>query len=417
MENLNDSSPPATYWQRYKSLPRNVWALSFVSLLNDTSSEIIYPLLPTFLALALGASPFAIGVIEGIAETTASLLKLFSGYLSDKFDRRKLPVFLGYSLASVTRPILAFVTSWEQVFFVRLTDRIGKGIRGAPRDALLAAEVPFERRGLAFGFNRAADHLGAVFGPVIAFVLLYFMAGDSQSPTIDEYKQVFLVASVPVVLGLFVIAFFVKEEGRKAHIVKPKIKLSLKEFDPNFKRFLLTISLFTLSNSTDAFLLLRASEAGIATAMLPILWMVLHFSKFLSSIVGGALSDRLGRKKLIFSGWVLYALVYVGFAFIDASWQAWALFLIYGIYFGLTEGAEKALVADLVPAEKRGTAFGLYNLAFGITVFPASLLLGALWSQFGAHVAFIFSACLSVCAAMLLLTVNSTAKEHIVGKE
>ena len=419
MEHSNDpahgQSPARTprrrFWHRYKNLPGNVWALSLVSLFNDTSSEIIYPLLPTFLALALGASPFAIGAIEGVAETAASLLKLFSGYLSDKFERRKLPVFVGYALASVTRPLLAFVTSWQQVLVVRLTDRIGKGIRGAPRDALLAAEVPFEKRGLAFGFNRAADHLGAIIGPIIAFVLLYFFAGDRQNPTIDEYKQVFLLASVPVVLGLFVVAFFVKDSPPNGSVETPPIKLSLREFDPNFKRFLLTIALFTLSNSSDAFLLLRASEAGIPAAMLPILWMALHFSKFLSSLVGGALSDKLGRKKVIFSGWVLYALVYVGFAFIDSPWQAWTLFLIYGVYFGLTESAEKALVADLVAPEKRGTAFGLYHLAFGVTVLPASLLLGAIWYQFGAAAAFIFSAALSISAAMLLLTVNSHPTE------
>jgi MFS family permease len=406
----NSTETPRRFWHRYKNLPRNVWALSFVSFLNDTSSEIIYPLLPTFLFLTLGASPFIIGLIEGIAETTASLLKLFSGYLSDKFHHRKLPVFIGYALAGVTRPLLAFVTNWYQVLVVRATDRVGKGIRGAPRDALLAAEVPYEKRGLAFGFNRAADHLGAVFGPVIAFVLLYFFAGDAQNPTIDEYRQVFLVASVPVVLGLFVIAFFVKDSQQPVPDEKPQIKLSLKEFDPNFKRFLVVIALFTLSNSTDAFLLLRASEAGIPTAMLPILWMVLHFSKFLSSIVGGDLSDRLGRKTMIFSGWILYALVYIGFAYIDSPWQAWTLFVIYGFYFGLTEGAEKALVADLVPQEKRGTAFGLYHLAFGATVLPASLLLGGLWSWYGHTVAFIFSAVLSICAAFFLLTVKSSAE-------
>lgn len=415
----NSTERPRRFWHRYKNLPRNVWALSLVSLFNDTSSEIIYPLLPTFLALALGATPFQIGAIEGIAETTASLLKLFSGYLSDKFERRKLPVFMGYALASVTRPILAFVTSWQQVLFVRLTDRVGKGIRGAPRDALLAAEVPVERRGLAFGFNRAADHLGAIIGPLIAFALLSIYAADSQNPTIDEYKQVFLVASVPVVLGLFVIAFFVNESAPANSIETPKIKLSLKEFDSNFKRFLVVIALFTLSNSSDAFLLLRAKEAGISAAMLPILWMALHISKFLSSIIGGDLSDKLGRKTLIFSGWILYALVYVGFAFINSPTQAWALFLIYGIYFGLTEGAEKALVADLVSAEKRGTAFGLYNLAFGVTVFPASLLLGALWNEFGASVAFIFSSILSLCAAVLLLTtVRDTRKlTHLINTE
>ncbi|HEX8368619.1 MAG TPA: MFS transporter [Pyrinomonadaceae bacterium] len=401
-------------FKRYKNLPRNVFALSLVSLLNDTSSEIIYPLLPTFLALTLGASPFAIGAIEGAAESTASLLKLFSGYLSDKFGRRKLPVFLGYALSSVVRPLLAFVTTWYHVLFVRLADRVGKGVRGAPRDALLAAEVPPESRGFAFGFNRAADHLGAVIGPVVAFVLLSYFALNPEIPTVQEYQQVFLVASIPVVLGLFVIGFFVKEEGKKElheSVEKSKLKFSLAAFDSNFKRFLLTIALFTLSNSSDAFLLLRATEAGIAPAVLPLLWMVLHLSKVFFSLVGGDLSDRIGRKTLIFSGWILYALVYAGFAFVTEAWQAWILFIVYGVYFGLTEGAEKALVADMVTDEKRGTAYGLYALAFGITVFPASLLIGGIWSYFGATAAFLSSAFLSICAAVLLLTVKTKAVE------
>jgi MFS family permease len=404
------------YFKRYKNLPRNVFALSLVSLLNDTSSEIIYPLLPTFLALTLGASPFAIGAIEGAAESTASLLKLFSGYLSDKFGRRKLPVFLGYALSSIVRPLLAFVTTGYHVLFVRLADRVGKGVRGAPRDALLAAEVPPEKRGLAFGFNRAADHLGAVIGPLIAFVLLSYFALNPQIPTVQEYKQVFLVASVPVVLGLFVIVFFVKEDGKKElheSVEKSKIKFSLAAFDSNFKRFLLTIAVFTLSNSSDAFLLLRATEAGIAPAVLPLLWMVLHFSKVFFSLLGGDLSDRVGRKTLIFAGWILYALVYAGFAFVTEAWQAWILFIVYGVYFGLTEGAEKALVADMVSNEKRGTAYGLYALAFGITVFPASLLIGGIWSYFGARSAFLFSAALSICACVLLLTVKTKASHEL----
>ena len=396
------------YFGRYKNLSGNVFALSLVSLLNDTSSEIIYPLLPAFLALTLGASPFIIGLIEGFAESVAAFLKLFSGYLSDRFEKRKFPVFLGYALASITRPLLAFVGSWQQVLFVRVTDRVGKGIRGAPRDAIIAASVPEEKRGLAFGFNRAADHLGAVIGPIIAFILLSYFADDPKNPSIRDYRQVFLYASIPVVLGLFVIVFFVKEKPKKVpDSLAPKIKLSLKEFDGNFKRFLIVIALFTLSNSTDAFLLLRAEQTGIAVAVLPLLWMFLHFSKVVFSLIGGDLSDKIGRKTLIFSGWIIYALVYAGFAFVGAAWQAWALFFIYGIYFGLTEGVEKALVADLVPTEKRGTAFGFYNLAFSITVFPASIIFGAIWTRFGAEYAFLISAFISICAAILLLTVQT----------
>ena len=398
---------PAGFWRRYLGLPRTVFALSLVSLLNDTSSDIIYPLLPAFLALTLGASPFEIGLIEGFAESVASILKLFSGYFSDKFGTRKLPVFLGYSLAALTRPLLAFVTSWQQVLGVRMTDRVGKGIRGAPRDALIAGSVEPEKRGIAFGFNRAADHLGAVVGPIIAYFLLSYIAANPENPTAREFQQVFLFASVPVVVGLFVIVFFVRDKKKTANDVAPiPVKLSLKEFDGNFKRFLFVIALFTLSNSTDAFLLLRAEQAGVLPAMLPLLWTLLHFSKVAFSLIGGDLSDRVGRKTLIFTGWIVYALVYSGFAFVNSAWQAWALFAVYGIYFGLSEGVEKALVADLVGEEKRGTAFGLYNLAFGITVFPASLLFGLVWDNFGAATAFLASAAVSVTAAVLLLGVR-----------
>lgn len=404
-------------WKRYRTLPRNVLALSVVSLLNDTSSEIIYPLLPAFLALSLGASPFAIGLIEGFAESIASLLKLVSGYLSDRFGSRKFPVFLGYSLAAIMRPVLAFVTTWPQVLVVRMTDRVGKGIRGAPRDALIADSVPQKERGFAFGFNRAADHLGAVFGPVAGFVLLMIFAVDTRNPTIREYQQVFLFASVPVVIGLLVIAFFVREDPKPVDptTTAPPPSFSLKGFDGNFKRFLVVIAVFTLSNSTDAFLLLRAAESGISPVILPLLWMTLHFSKVVFSLIGGDLSDRFGRKALIMSGWAIYALVYVGFAFVSSAWQCWLLFIIYGSYFGLTEGVEKAFVADMVPEKKRGTAYGLYNLAFGITVFPASLLFGLVWNQYGASAAFLASACVSLLAILLLISVRSDDHHLPVG--
>lgn len=396
---------------RFRGLSANVLALSAVSLLNDTSSEIIYPLLPAFLAMTLGASPFAIGLIEGIAESVASLLKLISGYLSDKLGNRKLPVFIGYALAALTRPFLSFASTWQHVLIVRTTDRVGKGIRGSPRDALIAASVSSERRGVAFGFNRAADHLGAVLGPICAFLLLYLIAADTNSPTAREYQQVFLYASIPVAIGLFVIVAFVHEKrSDNGNVEKNPIKFSLKSFDANFRRFLVIVALFTLSNSTDAFLLLRAQQAGITPTLLPLLWMVLHISKVLSSIVGGNLSDAIGRRPLIVSGWIVYALVYAGFAFVSAPWQAWALFIVYGTYFGLTEGTEKALVADLVDEDKRGTAYGFYNLAFGITVLPASLLFGLIWTRLGAETAFLASAVVSVIAAVLFLLLIDTRK-------
>lgn len=388
---------------RYKSLPRNVVALSVVSLLNDTSSEIIYPLLPIFLTLTLGSSPFAIGLIEGLAESVSSLLKLFSGYWSDKIRKRKPLVFFGYALTAITRPLLAFTTNWVQVLVVRTADRTGKGLRSAPRDALLASTIPFNQRGLAFGFHRAADNLGAVLGPLIGFFLVLLVAQDPQNLSADEYRQIFLIASLPALLALLVLVFFVKDE--KFHESSPskiQLKFSLKELDPNFKRFLLAISLFTLSNSTDAFLLLKAQQTGVSTKMLPILWVFLHISKVISSLVIGDFSDRIGRKKLILSGWLLYALVYAGFAFVEQEWQIWALFLFYGFYFGFTEGTERAFVADLTSEEKRGTAFGLYALALSITVFPASFIFGAIWNLASSTVAFLFGASLSLLAALLL---------------
>lgn len=397
-------------WRRYRRLPRNVFAISLVSLLNDASSEIIYPLLPVFLSLTLGASPGIIGLIEGAAESISSLLKLFAGYFSDRRGKRKVFVILGYSLASFARPLLAFATSWPQVLAIRLTDRVGKGIRSAPRDAMIADTVAIEERGLAFGFHRAMDHTGAVVGPLIGYLLVMLLAADRNAPQARDFSKIFLIASIPALAAVLVALFLVRESPRKAANaveVKPP-QFSLRGFDSNFKRFLFIIALFTLSNSSDAFLLLRAQTAGVSVAMIPLLWAMLHVSKVLSSLFGGDLSDRLGRRRLIVSGWMLYAVVYAGFAFVTEEISVWILFLIYGIYFGLAEGAEKALVADLVRPEQRGTAYGLYNLAFGITVLPASLLMGALWTWRGPVTAFLVSALLGGTAAVLMLMLVKT---------
>ncbi|HEY0386789.1 MAG TPA: MFS transporter [Pyrinomonadaceae bacterium] len=408
-------------WQRYRRLPRNVFAISLVSLLNDASSEIIYPVLPLFLTLTLGASPNIIGIIEGAAESVSSLLKLFAGYFSDRRGRRKGLVVFGYSVASFARPLLAFATSWYQVLLIRLTDRVGKGLRSAPRDAMVADAVPVEQRGLAFGFHRAMDHAGAVIGPLIGYLLFYLIAANRNQPSAGDYTRVFLFASIPALAAVAVVVLFVREsprERRAADALPQPLSLSLRGFDSNFKRFLVTVALFTLSNSTDAFLIKRANDAGVAVATIPLLWAALHLVKVLTSLVGGDLSDRLGRKRLIASGWLFYAAVYAGFAFVSSAWMAWALFLVYGIYFGLAEGAEKALVADLVRPEQRGTAYGLYNLAFSITVLPASLLMGALWSLRGAQTAFIVSACIGATAALLLIAlVEAGPKPTVAPRE
>ncbi|MGI8917561.1 MAG: MFS transporter [Pyrinomonadaceae bacterium] len=394
-------------WRRYRRLPRNVFAISLVSLLNDASSEIIYPFLPVFLSLTLGASPGIVGIVEGAAESVSSLLKLFSGYFSDRRGKRKGFVVLGYSLASFARPLLAFATTWYQVFAIRLADRVGKGIRSAPRDAMIADTVAAEERGLAFGFHRAMDHAGAMVGPLLGYLLLALFAANRNAPTAADFTKIFLLASIPALAAVIVVIFFVKESPRAAtpdeSVVTAPSSLSLRGFDSNFKRFLLIIALFTLSNSSDAFLLLRAQSVGVSIATIPLLWAMLHVVKVVSSLIGGDLSDRLGRRRLIVSGWILYAAVYAGFAFVSNNVSVWILFLIYGIYFGLAEGAEKALVADLVRPEQRGTAYGLYNLAFGITVLPASLLMGALWSWRGPGLAFLVSAGLGGAAALLML--------------
>ena len=395
-------------WRRYRALPRNVFAISLVSLLNDASSEIIYPLLPIFLSSTLGASARAIGIIEGSAESISSLLKLFAGYLSDRLGKRKLFVVSGYTLATLVRPFLAFANSWPQVLVIRLADRVGKGIRTSPRDAMIADAVEIEQRGIAFGFHRAMDHGGAVIGPLIGYLLVFILVANRDTPTPNEFTRIFLLASLPAFAAVIVAIFFMRESpsGRKDPVLNPALevrKLSLRGFDGNFKRFLLILALFTLSNSSDSFLILRARTAGVSIAAIPLLWAALHGSKVISSLLGGDLSDRLGRKRLIVSGWILYAAVYAGFAFATQKSSVWVLFLIYGIYFGLAEGAEKALVADLVPPEKRGTAYGLYNLAFGITVFPASLMMGMIWDWWGPATAFLVSAALGATAAVLLL--------------
>lgn len=413
---LDESTPGL--WRRVWRLPRNVVAISVVSLLNDASSEIIYPMLPAFLALVLGASPKAIGVVEGVAESVSSLLKLFSGYFSDKTGRRKGLVVFGYGLASVVRPLLALATTWYQVLAVRFTDRVGKGMRSSPRDAMIADAAPPAERGLAFGFHRAMDHGGAVLGPLIGLALLWLVAANPLTPSTADYSTIFLFASVPALLAMLVLIFAVREthagakktgdKKTEAGVSAPttnggRMRLTLRGFDANFKWFLVLVALFTLSNSTDAFLIRRAQMSGVSTGQgTLLLWSALHLSKVVSSVVGGDLSDRLGRKTLIVAGWLLYAAVYLGFAYVSTPVGAWSLFLIYGVYFGLAEGAEKALVADLVRPEQRGTAYGLYNLAFGITVLPASLLMGALWDTWNPETAFFVSAAIGSTAALLL---------------
>jgi MFS family permease len=376
------------------SLPRTVIALGLVSLCNDASSEIIYPLLPLFITSTLGASLTFVGLVEGLAESTASLLKLPAGWWSDRLPKRKGAVVVGYGLASLIRPLLALTTAAWQVLGLRFVDRIGKGIRSAPRDAMIADAAPAAARGLAFGFHRAMDHAGAIVGALLAAGLVALFHTD--------YRRVFWAATVPALLGLLTLLFFVREPPHEVAQPKPPVKLDLSIFNANFKQFLAALLVFTLSNSSDAFLLLRAEQCGLRPAQIPLLWALLHVSKTVSSVIGGGLSDRFGRQTLIVSGWLLYAAIYLGFALASTSATMWVLFALYGVYFGLCEGAEKALIADLATPETRGTAFGFYHLVIGLGALPASLLLGVLWQRYGAEFALLTSAVISLAAVALL---------------
>lgn len=383
-----------------RRLGRNVYALTAVSFLTDVSSEMIYPLLPAFLTTTLGASASFVGGIEGAAETTAALLKLASGWWSDRVRRRKPLVVAGYVVASIVRPLVALARSASQVLVIRVSDRVGKGIRNSPRDALIADSVHPAIRGRAFGFHRAGDNAGGVVGPLVAFALLAWRHVG--------LRTVFWWAALPGALAVVTILFGVKDVP-KQHLAAPSSPASVNLTQPLGGRFwavLGAILLFTLGNSTDAFLLLRAQQLGVPIALAPVLWAWLHVVKTASNTPGGILSDRLGRKPLLIAGWVLYALVYLAFGFAATSLDAWLLFGVYGVFFGLTEGSERALVADLVPLARRGTAYGWYNLTIGIGALPASIVFGELWDHYGSRTAFYFGAAMALAASLGMASIR-----------
>jgi MFS family permease len=369
-----------------------VKVLGWVSLLTDLGAHMIYPLLPAFLTGPLRAGPLLLGAVEGLAEAAASLVKVGSGWLSDRMPRKPL-ILAGYGVASVARPLLALATSWGQVLAIRLADRVGKGLRGAPRDALVAEVVAPASRGRAFGFHRAMDHAGAFGGPLLAATAL--AAGA-------ELRTVFALSAIPAALSLLLLALGVRENRRSAPARRREEAPSGKGLGTALTRYLLAVGLFSLGNSSDAFLLLRAQAAGIAVAALPLLWAAHHLVKSTTATWGGALSDRLGRRRLIALGWGLYALVYAGFGYASQPLEIWGLFLAYALHEALTEGAERALVADLAPAESRGRAFGLYHAVCGATLLPASLLAGYLYEQHGPPSAFLTGALLSGLGALLV---------------
>ena len=391
---------------RLRQLPSSVWLIGTISLLNDSASEMIYPLVPLYLASVLMAGPRALGMIEGVAEATSSLLKLLSGILIDRTGRAKPLVIFGYALAGFSRPLLALASSWPGVLAVRFADRLGKGFRSSPRDALLAASVDSSQRGLAFGFHRAMDNAGAVIGPLLAAVLLQAGLG---------YRQIFQAAIFPAILCLILSLWLRDSTAAPGQPSATLEKKPLSTLPSVFRRYLMVLGLFTLGNSSNMFLLFRARELGLAQTNVPLLWGTVSLIAMLFSTPFSALSDRFGRKRLIVGGWLAYALFYLAMGLVSAGSPTvlFALFASYGLFMAATEGVEKALVADMAPQGLQGTAYGWFHLVTGALLLPASMIFGWLYSATGATGAFAFSAsCAALAAGLLQLWVGLPAPKR-----
>lgn len=398
------STKQASYLQK---VPRNVWVATLTSFLTDISSEMVFNLVPLFLVNVLGVRTGVIGLIEGVAETAASLLKIFSGWLSDRLGQRKWLAVTGYGLSASAKPFLYFATTWGWVLGVRFADRIGKGIRTAPRDALIADSIAEQQRGLAFGLHRAGDTAGAFVGLLIVAGLIWTIQGNSLLLTQSTFQTVALLSVIPAALAVGALAVGAKDAP--AQTGQSRLPgLTLRGLNTGFKRFLVIVVLFTMGNSSDAFIILRAQERG--ASVLGIMGMLVMFNLVYTIVSGpaGILSDRVGRRQIIISGWLVYSLIYLGFALAGTVWHVGLLFVLYGIYFGMADGAARAYVADLVQADRRGAAYGIYNAAVGLSVLPASLIAGVLWQGvgdwpgFGPRAPFLFGATLSLAAVILL---------------
>lgn len=396
-----------------KVLDRNVKVLGIVTLLNDLSSEVAVRTLPLFLANVLGVKTGIIGFIEGIAESTATLLKIASGYLADRIGKKKGLTVWGYGLSGFTKPLLYFANTWGVVLLVRLLDRAGKGIRTAPRDALIAELTPPEHRGRAFGFNKAMDKIGAVVGLLVAAGILSTMPSGEGALTHASYQALVLLSVIPGLLAVLILAVGVREPATTStpKEISGAGRLGWQSLDNRFKGFLGVLILFTLGNSSDAFLMLRAQTVGLSTTEIFLLVAGFNLVISLSSYPAGILADRLGRRKLIICGWLIYAAIYFGFGMAAAAWHVGALYVLYGLYYGAFQGAASAWVADLVPSDRRGIAYGFFNGAIGVTVFPASLIAGLLWQWFNPAAPFIFGAALAGLSACLLLLIPEKSQD------
>jgi MFS family permease len=380
--------------------------VGLTSLFMDISSEMVINILPLFLANVLGVKTNVIGLIEGLAEATASILKLFSGWFSDKMGGRKWIAVVGYGLSAVAKPFFYIANSWGVVAGVRWADRVGKGIRTAPRDALVADSVTKETRGLAFGFHRTMDTAGALIGIVIAVLVVWLAQKNTVALSRATFQTVVLISLLPAILAVLSLAMGAKDVPVKGQRAAPKF--SLRGMGKPFIIFLVIVSIFTLGNSADAFLVLRAQRLGVSVTGILVMLAMFNLIYSLVSTPAGSLSDRIGRRRLIIGGWLVYAAIYLGFAFAQASWQVWVLYVAYGLYYGMAYGTANALVADLVPEHLRGTAYGTYNATIGILAFPASFIAGLLWEGagawpgFGPAAPFLFGGALALLAALLM---------------
>ncbi len=391
-----------------RDLPRNVWAVSLTSFLMDVSSEMVINILPLFLFNVLGVRMSLIGVIEGIAEATASLLKLFSGWFSDKLQARKWLAVSGYAISALVKPFFYFANSWITIAAVRFTDRVGKGIRTAPREALVADSVTEKTRGLAFGFHRAADTAGATLGLLVALGVVWYVQSNVVHLGELTFRIIVLVSLIPAALAVLTLATGAQDVPVTGQRAAPKF--AFKSLGKPFMVFMVIVSVFEIGNSSDAFLVLRAQERGLSVTGILSMLVVFNLVYTLVSTPAGALSDRIGRKRLIISGWLVYAVVYLGFGLAQTAVQVWVLYAFYGLYYGLAYGTSKAMIADLVPENVRGTAYGTYNAAIGILDFPASVIAGVLWqgvgawTGLGAAAPFIFGSAAALLAAVLMAT-------------
>lgn len=395
------------FLQKVRQLPRNVWAVSLTSFLNDISSEMVINILPLFLANVLGVRTSIIGVIEGVAEATASLLKVISGWLSDKLGGRKWIAVAGYGISTLSKPFFYIANSWGMIAGVRWADRLGKGVRTAPRDALVADSIKPEQRGISFGFHRAADTGGAMVGILIAAFAVWLAQSNNLQLGESTFRKVVLISLIPAVLAVLSLAAIARDIPKKSEAKAAKI--SFKALGKPFLIFLLIVGLFDLGNSSDAFLVLRAQERGMSVLGILLMLAAFNLVYALVSTPAGSLSDRIGRRKVIIGGWMVYGVIYLGFAMAQRPWHIWGLYIAYGVYYGMAYGTAKAMVADLVSPELRGTAYGTYNATLGIIDLPASLLAGLLWQGvgawegFGPSAPFYFGGGLALLAALLLI--------------